>query len=181
MFEAGNSSRRPNFSHPGKSGSGRLSIFSTQSVGSGLVPRKRKRGEKGCWCVLALCCCQPWRTVGVSAADSRTRSPLSSEPKPEQWLALTEDALILRPPRSTVLLEYWSGPFPERWFIYELNRMILSLQGQQIRGIISVSGINRYEIHPSTGSTANKRLKISTICQFICLDCLCLMTHVLRL
>lgn len=40
------------FQLSGKSGSGRLSIFSTHSVGSGLVPRKRKRGGKDvgvCW------------------------------------------------------------------------------------------------------------------------------------
>lgn len=49
----------------------------------------------------------------ISCRLQNTISPRSSEPKPEQWLAFTEDALILGPPCSAVLLEYWSGPLPE--------------------------------------------------------------------
>lgn len=88
-----------------------------------------KRKKKGCVGVEML-----FAVVHSRRISCRLQSTIPSELRATAWTVagFTEDALIFRPPHSTVLLEYWSGPFPKRWFIYELNRMVVILQSQRL-------------------------------------------------
>lgn len=139
LFEAGTISWRPNFSCPGNLAAAILHFFHPSCIfwfGSWWKGKK-----KGCVGVEMLFAVAHSRRISC-----RLQSTIPSELRAKAWTVagFTEDALIFRLPRSTVLLEYWSGPFPKRWFIYELIRMVVILQSQRLSDRVDQKGLSAW-------------------------------------